>query len=141
VSGEEAVSAVESVQGEGLYTIVTKAEYLVVNGIIASPFAFNHVAANLFYNIHRFLYVSIPTAVKSPRFSRANEVRYALLFDARDPSLFCSCHDIMFISFCLISSRAALDRHSSRTVSFSISRSLLTPLNSPHRHSVSFCRQ
>jgi Hint module len=80
VSGEETVSAVEAVQGEGLYTIVTKAEYLVVNGIIASPFAFNHVTANLFYNIHRFLYVSIPYVVKSQRFSRANEVRNTLSY-------------------------------------------------------------
>jgi Hint module len=84
VSGEVAVSAVETVQGEGLYTIVTKAEYLVVNGIIASPFAFNHVAANLFYNIHRFFYASIPDVVKSPRFTRVNEVRYAPPSDARD---------------------------------------------------------
>jgi Hint module len=46
VLGEETVSAVEVVQGEGLYTIVTGAEYLVVNGIVVSPFGTNHVAAN-----------------------------------------------------------------------------------------------
>jgi Hint module len=130
VSGEETVSAVETVRGEGLYTIVTKAEYLVVNGIIASPFAFNHVAANLFYNVHRFLYASIPHAVKSPRFSRVNEVRYALLSDVRDPSLFYLCHHILCISF-FLSLRAQHSMTSLREVfhfnlSFDLNSSQLT---------------
>ena len=74
VSGEETVSAVEAVQGEGLYTIVTKAEYVVVNGIIASPFAFNHMAANAFYNVHRFLHWSVPDVLKAPWVRSWNEV-------------------------------------------------------------------
>ena len=74
VSGEETVSAVEAVQGEGLYTIVTKAEYVVVNGIIASPFAFNHMAANAFYNVHRFLHWSVPDVLKAPWVQSWNEV-------------------------------------------------------------------
>lgn len=74
VSGEETVSAVDTVQGEGLYTIVTKAEYLVVNGIIVSPFGANHMVANLFYNIHRFLYALAPSILKWTRFHSTNEV-------------------------------------------------------------------
>jgi Hint module len=79
VSGEEAVSAVESVQGEGLYTIVTKAEYLVVNGIIASPFGANHMMANMYYNIHRFLYTATPECLKAAWLLSANEVSADIL--------------------------------------------------------------
>ena len=76
VSGMEEVSAVETVQGEGLYTIVTKEEYVVVNGIIASPFAFNHMLANFYYNIHRFVYGCVPVLLTSPLIRAGNEVRY-----------------------------------------------------------------
>jgi Hint module len=74
VSGMEEVSAVEAVQGQGLYTIVTKDEYVVVNGIIASPFAFNHVVTNFYYNIHRFVYACVPGLLTSPLVLLANEV-------------------------------------------------------------------
>ena len=97
VSGEETVSAVEAVQGEGLYTIVTKAEYLVVNGIIVSPFGTNHMAANFYYNIHRFLYLSAPLALKWSWLHSANEVRatslsYAMLYSMLYAML---CHVIL----------------------------------------------
>lgn len=56
VSGEEAVSAVSSVVGNGIYTVVPeKDSLLIVNGVVASPFAVNHMIANAFYNIHRTL--------------------------------------------------------------------------------------
>jgi hypothetical protein len=74
VSGMEKVSAVQTVQGQGVYTIVTKEAYVVVNGIIASPFAFNHMAANLFYNMHRFIYACVPGLLNSPLLRSANEV-------------------------------------------------------------------
>ena len=74
VSGMERVSAVETVQGQGLYTIVTKDEYVVVNGIIASPFAFNHMVVNLYYNIHRLIYATAPRLLGSPLLRTANEV-------------------------------------------------------------------
>jgi Hint module len=74
-SGVEKVSAVETVQGQGLYTIVTKDEYVVVNDIIASPFAFNHKVANCYYNIHRLVYAFFPRLLDSPLFLSANEVR------------------------------------------------------------------
>jgi Hint module len=75
VSGIEEVSAVETVRGQGLYTIVTKDEYVVVNGIIASPFAYNHMVANFYYNIHRFLYACVPGLLTSPLVRSANEVQ------------------------------------------------------------------
>ena len=75
VSGEDMVSTVETVQGKELYTIVTKEEYVVVNGIIASPFAANHMLANLYYNVHRFMYASAPSFLNSPLLRFTNEVR------------------------------------------------------------------
>jgi Hint module len=75
VSGMEEVSRVETVQGQGLYTIVTMEEYVVVNGIIASPFAINHMVANFYYNIHRFVYACVPVILSSRVFRSANEVR------------------------------------------------------------------
>jgi Hint module len=74
VSGEERVSAVEVVPGQGLYTIVTKEEYVVVNGIIASPFATNHMMANLYYNAHRLLYSSAPALLNTSLLRSVNEV-------------------------------------------------------------------
>jgi Hint module len=75
VSGEERVSAVGVLPGQGLYTVVTKEEYVVVNGIIASPFAVNHMMANLYYNMHRFVYESAPALCDSSFIRTANEVR------------------------------------------------------------------
>jgi Hint module len=75
VSGMEKVSAKETVQGQGLYTIVTKDEYVVVNGIIASPFAYNHMVANFYYNFHRFVYAFAPSLSGHPLCRAVNEVR------------------------------------------------------------------
>ena len=74
VSGRDMVFNVETVQGKGLYTIVTKEEYVVVNGIIASPFAVNHMLANLYYNVHRLVYASAPSLLNYPPLHFANEV-------------------------------------------------------------------
>jgi Hint module len=73
VSGEEKVSAAERVQGSGVYTIVTKLEYVVVNGVIASPFGANHMMANLYYNIHRFVYAIAPVLLRSGLAQYVNE--------------------------------------------------------------------
>ena len=74
VSGEEKVSSVERVWGEGVYTVVTNGEYVVVNGIIASPFGVNHMMGNLYYNVHRLVYASAPALLKLHWLSNANEV-------------------------------------------------------------------
>ena len=73
VSGEEKVSSVESVRGEGVYTIVTKEEFIVVNGIVASPFGANHMMANMYYNIHRFAFTIAPTLLATNLFHSINE--------------------------------------------------------------------
>ena len=73
VSGEERISAVETVQGEGVYTIVTKEEFVVVNGIIASPFGVNHMMANLYYNVHRFIFALAPALLASTFLQSVND--------------------------------------------------------------------
>ena len=73
VSGEEKVSMVGTSRGEGVYTIVTKEEFVVVNGIIASPFGANHMMANMFYNVHRFVYTVSPMLLASSLLHAANE--------------------------------------------------------------------
>jgi hypothetical protein len=48
-------------------------EYLVVNGVIASPFAANHMMANIYYNLHRFLYILCPSLLSSSLLHTMNE--------------------------------------------------------------------
>lgn len=47
----------------GVYTAVTHepGAFLVVNGIVASPFAVNHAVADSFYDLHRFLHWLLPS--------------------------------------------------------------------------------
>jgi hypothetical protein len=73
VSGQDVVVSVESVRSEGVYTVITKEEFIVVNGIIASPFGANHMMANMYYNIYRFLFSLSPLLLSSPLLQSANE--------------------------------------------------------------------
>ena len=61
VDGQENVSVVKKVVEEGLYTVVTEEELVVVNGVVASPFAVNHFIPNMFYNFHRFAFGLMPS--------------------------------------------------------------------------------
>jgi len=64
ISGESRVMSNSVVTGNGVYTIVTKdADFVVVNGIVASPFAVNHVVANFVYDFHRMVYAFAPKLV------------------------------------------------------------------------------
>ncbi len=57
VSGRERVVGVTLVEGRGVYTLVTSEEYVIVNGIIATPFGgVNPTLANAYYNLHRLAY-------------------------------------------------------------------------------------
>ena len=75
VSGEERVVMNEKFRSQGVYTIVTNEEYVVVNGIIASSFGINHMMANMYYNIHRALYSFAPALMSFTVLQNANEVR------------------------------------------------------------------
>ena len=73
VTGQEVVSSVAVVEGKGVYTIVTKEEFIVVNGIIASPFGANHMMANLYYNMHRLAFSLVPSLLASALLRAVNE--------------------------------------------------------------------
>jgi hypothetical protein len=60
VAGEEIVASNEVVVSNGLYTIVTKEEMVVVSGMVASPFAVNHAVANAYYNVIRAIHTVAP---------------------------------------------------------------------------------
>ena len=67
IDGEEIITDKTSMLGNGIYTVVTAAdEYLVVNGVLVSPFASNHMVANAFYNIHRAIYEYTPYVASHP---------------------------------------------------------------------------
>lgn len=69
------IMAVESVAGEGLYTVIAEDEFIVVNGFIVSPFATNHAATHAYYNVVRLVNKWAPSIVlNSPLLRAANEV-------------------------------------------------------------------
>ena len=66
VDGAEKVMDMVTVQGKGIYTVVTNKEYIVVNGIVATPFGgINPTSANIYYNLHRLVYAFMPAALVS----------------------------------------------------------------------------
>ena len=66
VDGTEKVMDMVTMQGKGVYTVVTNKEYIVVNGIIATPFGgINPTLANIYYNLHRLMYAFIPHTLMS----------------------------------------------------------------------------
>lgn len=73
ITGQEKIVSVMSVQNEGIYTIITHEEYLIVNDIIVSPFGGNHMMANFFYNVHRLIYNLHPTILSSSLLHKMNE--------------------------------------------------------------------
>lgn len=60
VEGQSMVSSINTVDEKGIYTIVTRGEFLVVGNIVASPFAVNHNILHFFYNLHRALPTGSP---------------------------------------------------------------------------------
>ena len=68
--GEERVNVVESIYERGIYSAITAASnsYLVVNGVVASPYALNHNKVDAFYDIFRLLYKFLPSAILSSNY-------------------------------------------------------------------------
>lgn len=71
ISGLEPITAVTNVPSEGVYTVITKYDgLLIVNDIVASPFAVNHLVTNAFYNIIRLVYNIAPSVTKTSMMGR-----------------------------------------------------------------------
>ena len=53
----DTITTIEITKCKGVYTVVTTEEYIVVNDLIASPFAVSHVIGNFFYDFtYRLLF-------------------------------------------------------------------------------------
>jgi hypothetical protein len=50
-------------------------EFVVINGIVASPFARSHFVANIYYNLHRAIYATLPSVLQFILVKQSNEVR------------------------------------------------------------------
>ena len=70
VDGEDRVLSASISRGHGIYTAITagSGEYLVVNGIIASPFALNHEWVDFLYGTLRYAYIACPAVISSQAF-------------------------------------------------------------------------
>jgi hypothetical protein len=67
VNGDETVASIETFKTNGIYSAVTlDNEFLVVDGVVASPFALAHGLANAYYNMHRAVFVAFPSLMKMP---------------------------------------------------------------------------
>jgi len=73
VDGDETLQTMKLVQKYGIYTAVTDNDYIVVEGVVASPFAINHDLVDAYYGIHRFVYDNFPALLKSTYVARAND--------------------------------------------------------------------
>ena len=75
VNGNEAVASIETFKANGIYSAVTlDNEYLVVDGVVASPFALAHGLVNAYYNLHRAVYKNFPSLMKMPAVVSANSL-------------------------------------------------------------------
>ena len=72
--GKAPVVATRLVKGKGIRSVVTLAGNLVViNGIVASPFAAQHCIGEAWYSIHRLVYALLPTALSFKFFQQTSE--------------------------------------------------------------------
>ena len=72
IDGDEAVVGVEKHVSRGIYTVVTTEEFLMVSGIMASPFAVTHTPCHLFYHLYRVLHYLAPSILASEVFQKMN---------------------------------------------------------------------
>lgn len=65
---KEKIVSNKRVYGEGIYSLVTEEEMIVVGGVVASPFAFSHHVPSRFYDAYRLAYRVMPQLLKSKAF-------------------------------------------------------------------------
>ena len=57
---------------EGYAAVTQNNEFIVVDGVVASPFAVVHGLINQYYMIHRAVYAAFPSLMKLPIVTSAN---------------------------------------------------------------------
>jgi hypothetical protein len=70
--GPSKVTSATIVVEAGIYSVVTEKELIVVNGVVASPFAVSHEIGNAYYGIHRTLMNFFPALLKSSLFENVH---------------------------------------------------------------------
>ena len=70
-TGQEEVIRLYRTYERGIYTAITLEEFIIVNDIIASPYAVSHIIGHSFYHIPRMLYSLFPSLWRSDWVSRA----------------------------------------------------------------------
>jgi hypothetical protein len=70
VDGIEVVTGNEIVISTGLYTVVTLNDYVVINGIVASPFAVSHKYGSALYGVLKILYMIAPNVIGHAAFQQ-----------------------------------------------------------------------
>jgi hypothetical protein len=69
VDGSEKIARTSlETSASGLYTIITTEEFVVVNGIVASPYAKSHSAGHALYFVHRMIYTLSPALLMNKVF-------------------------------------------------------------------------
>jgi len=71
-TGDDLIETLATVRSTGIYTAVIKNDYLVVGGIVSSPFAWNHNFVSAYYNLHRLAYDLVPSLLHVHALSKAN---------------------------------------------------------------------
>jgi co-chaperonin GroES (HSP10) len=80
-NGLERVVGTKEVVDRGLYTLVTTAEYIVVNDFAVSPFAVNHVVANAYYDILRLFHKYATSEMTSWRLVKEANILFGALVE------------------------------------------------------------
>ena len=87
ISGNEIVTSIVKLESSaGIYSAVTlDNEFLIVDGVIASPFATLHAPVNVYYNFHRFIYRYVsPTILEARLFQDGNALVAVVAYTALD---------------------------------------------------------
>lgn len=73
IDGNDKVISKEVMKEDGIYTVITLEEYIVVDDIVASPYGIFHILGNIYYSLHKTLYRINPSIVKSTYFEKFNK--------------------------------------------------------------------
>ena len=87
ISGNEVVTSIAKLESRaGIYSAVTlDNEFLIVDGVIASPFATLHAPVHAYYNFHRFIYRYVsPTLLEARLFRDGNALVAVVAYTALD---------------------------------------------------------
>jgi hypothetical protein len=72
VDGFEFITDINISYENGIYTVVTTNDYIVVNNIIASPFAISHIVPSFYYLLHKIIYNIDSNLLESESFQSFN---------------------------------------------------------------------